>query len=173
MEHWILFLPKNGCNTIAHVVDDGSNASPASVLVKIFLSIAKGDSRFGVLASSSACLSPSEIDRMWRDCGETAPPGSTGSVQINHIDNIWTTDKIMRKHNFKDEVWRPDTIEIITQRVNSEFQKAQAYHPMEYNSEQFAHFCRYGKRYSGQVAAFSKGLKTATWGVVNMYDEFD
>ena len=100
-------------------------------------------------------------------------------IVICDLQTYWQNnkEKKMRKHNFKDahtdQGFEKGTIAEIVARVNSELKDPKRYHVMTNNCEQFAHFCRYGKRYSGQVAAFSNHLKWLTFGLLSWYDEFD
>ena len=116
-----------------------------------------------MLASAGSSLSSQSSSK-----GQSSSP-----IQWAPLESLWVKGREFRKHNFKDREWTPAPMETILERVYSEYKAAKPYSLMKNNCEQFVHFCRFGKRYSGQVAAFSKSVKWWTLGLVRVYDEFD
>ena len=94
-------------------------------------------------------------------------------IKWTTLEVFWQPGQEFRKHNFKDAEWTPAEMNIILERVDSEYRAAKPYRLFTNNCEQFVHYCRYEKRYSGQVAAFSKDVRRCTLGLVRIFDEFD
>ena len=75
------------------------------------------------------------------------PPyfSSTTSIQITRLDEIWTEEKLVRIHNFKDEIWTCSSFSTMVTRVEEQMHANRPYNVLHNNCEQFVHIARYGK----------------------------
>ncbi|CAG0905484.1 unnamed protein product [Cyprideis torosa] len=132
--------------------------------VLVLSELAMGGSGGLVLLSGGGMISSGSLSLASSSVASSSEGG--GPVKWDALDAIWSQGQEYRKHNFKDREWTPSPFPEMLERVYSEHKKGTPYHLMKYNCEQFAHYCRYGKRYSGQVAAFSKDVRWWTFGLL-------